>query len=169
MGVSNHRSIAAWLAETAATRYWRRMTFASRTVLVRRGKTRIPAYEQGKLQPLPLPPLSFLEGQDVQKMPVIIGLQTRHPRPTNDLRRTSPAVRLRASITREAGFHLALANGSGPSVSNSSKQTVVLFDCGESHALPSAPVFRHWLQNHTEPQPPGIAVQIPRRKLPRWR
>jgi hypothetical protein len=61
MGVSNHRSIAAWLAETAATRYWLLMTFASRTVLVRRGKIRIPGYEKGNLQPLPFSPHPFLK------------------------------------------------------------------------------------------------------------
>lgn len=60
MGVSNHRSIAAWLAETAASRYWLLMTFASRTVLVRRVKIRIPDYEKGSLQPLAFSPHSSL-------------------------------------------------------------------------------------------------------------
>lgn len=95
MGVSNHRSIAAWLAETAASRYWLLMTFASRTVLVRRGKIRIPGYEKGNLQPLTLSPLSFFEGHDVQKMSVTLWLRTHRPCTTDDLRHASSAVRLR--------------------------------------------------------------------------
>lgn len=123
VGVSNHRGIAAWLAEASTTRYRLLMKFVSRTLLVRYEEIHTPSYAASNLQPPPLPPLSTNKIHELQNFQIAIESSAHG---TNAVIEHLPTICDKAlqpldsglSTARQAGFYPALPFLFGSSTGN---------------------------------------------------